>query len=171
MDGTLIFLRILHVVCGAFWVGAVFATVLFIARAVADAGPAGGQVMAALIKRRYFDWLPIIALVSVLSGVDLLRRVSDGFRPEYMGSRGGIVLSIGALAGVLALVIGAVVSRPSTLGAAALMAKAAPLPDGAEKAALVAQATARRARGMLSLRIITGLLLVAITCMAAWRYA
>lgn len=171
MNGTLIILRIIHIVCGAFWVGAVFATVLFIAKAVMDVGPTGGQVMQALIKRRYFDVLPIIALLTVLSGIDLLRRVSGGFRPEYMGSRTGIVLSVGALTGVLALLIGGVVSRSSTLGAAALMAKAGPMPDGPEKGALIARAAAKRARGMLSLQVIAVLLLVAIVCMAAARYA
>lgn len=171
MNGSIILLRIIHVVCGTFWVGAVFMTVLFLIKALADVGPAGGQVMGALIKRRYFDILPAIALVTVLSGIDLLRRVSGGFGSEYMGSRTGIVLSVGAVAGFLALAIGVLISRPATLGAAGLMGKAASMPDGPEKGALMAQVAARRARGMMSLYVVAVLLFVAVTCMAAARYA
>ena len=171
MNGSMIILRILHIVGGAFWVGAVFMTVLFLIKALADVGPAGGQVMGALIKRRYFEVLPAIALVTVLSGIELLRRVSGGFRSEYMGSRAGIVLSIGALAGLLGLAIGALVSRPATLGAAALMGRAASMPDGPEKGALMAQVAAKRARGVTSMYVIAVLLFVAVTCMAAARYA
>jgi hypothetical protein len=171
MDSSIIILRILHIVCGTFWVGAVFMTVLFLIKALADVGPVGGQVMGALIKRRYFDILPAIALVTVLSGIDLLRRVSGGFRSEYMGSRAGIVLSVGALAGLIALGIGVLVSRPATLGAAALMGRAASMPDGPEKGALMAQVAAKRARGMTSLYVVAVLLFVAVTTMAVARYA
>ncbi|MBC7897134.1 MAG: hypothetical protein H7066_17075 [Cytophagaceae bacterium] len=171
MNSSIILLRIIHIVCGAFWVGAVFMTVLFLMKALADVGPTGGQVMGALVKRRYFDFLPAIALVTVLSGIELLRRVSGGVTSEYMGSRAGMVMSVGALAGFVALVIGVVVSRPSTLGAVALMGKASSMLDGPEKGALMGQIAARRARGAMSLRIVAGLLFIAVLCMAAARYA
>ena len=88
-----------------------------------------------------------------------------------MGSHAGIVLSVGALCGLLAIIIGVVVSRPATLGAMALMGKAASMPDGPEKGAVMAQVASRRAQGALSLKIVAVLLLVAISCMAAARYA
>ncbi len=171
MNGSILLLRVIHIVCGTFWVGAVFMTVLFLMKAIADVGPTGGQVMGALVKRRYFDFLPVMALLTVLSGIDLLRRVSGGFTSEYMGSRAGIVLSVGALAGLLALAIGVFVSRPSTMGAIALMGKAMAMADGPEKAALMGQVAARRARGAMSLKIVAVLLLVSVICMAAGRYS
>lgn len=170
MDITVVVLRFVHVVGGIFWVGAVLFTVGYLMRALADVGPAGGQVMAALAKRRWFDVLPGVAILVVLSGVDLLRRVSGGFAPQYMGSGVGIALSIGGLCGILALLIGLIVSRPATLRAMALMAQASAVTDTSEKQGLMAHAMTQRSRGQQSMRIVAVLLFVTATCMAIARY-
>jgi uncharacterized membrane protein len=170
MDTTFVILRVLHVLTGAVWAGALFVTVLFLVRAIADAGPAGGQVMGALIKRRYFDFVPAVALVTVLSGVELLRRVSSGFDPAWMGSPQGIALSTGGVAGLLALGVGVLVGRPATLLAASLMREAGTLPDGPQKADLVSKAVNARGRGLVALKAAATLLLVAILLMASARY-
>ena len=170
MDFPAVILRVLHIVAGTFWVGAVLVTVLFLFKVVGDLGPAGGQVMGALLKRRYFDAIPAAALVTLLSGIDLLRRVSGGYDGAWMGSPRGIVLSIGAIGAILGFGLGVLVGRPSTLKAIALMGRAMPLPDGQEKAALVAQAGQLRARGMGALRVTAHLLVIATACMAAARY-
>lgn len=170
MDTTTVILRILHIVGGTLWVGSVLVTVLFLFKVIADLGPAGGQVMGALVRRRYLDVIPAAALVSVLSGIDLMRRASAGFDPAWMGSGPGITYSIGALAALVALTLGVMVGRRSTLKAVALGPKVMAMPEGAEKAAGMAQLAALRSRGQGALKVVAVLLVIASLCMAAARY-
>lgn len=170
MDTPLLILRVLHLLAGTFWVGAVLVTVLFLFKAFGDAGPAGGQVMGALIRRRYLDVVPAAALVTVLSGIDLLRRASSGFAPEWFGSRAGIAYSVGAVAALIGLALGLAIGRPSTLKAAALGRDAAALPDGPEKGARMAEVATLRARGQGALKVTAVFLTIALLCMAVARY-
>ena len=170
MDGVMLWLRLVHVLGGIFWVGAVLVTVFFLLKVVAEMGPAGGQVMSGLLKHRYFDALPAAALLTVVTGVDLLRRVSAGFDPAYMGSRIGITFSIGGLAGILAFAVGVGIGRPLTLKALALGKEMAAMPDGPDKAARMAQLGAMRARSQMVLRVAAFFLVIAAVCMAIARY-
>ena len=170
MDGVTVVLRLLHVLGGVMWVGAVLVTVLFIFKVTADMGPSGAQVMNGLVKHRFLDVIPAAALVTVLSGIDLLRRVSSGFDPAWMGSRMGITLSIGALAAILGLVVGVGVARPTTLKTLALGREIAGLPDGPDKASRMAALGALRARGQGALRVAAVLLVIATAAMAIARY-
>jgi hypothetical protein len=61
MDPLLIVLRVVHVVGGVFWGGAILFVVHFLEPAVRDAGPDGAKVMQALQKRRYLDVVPAVA--------------------------------------------------------------------------------------------------------------
>ncbi len=170
MDTPLVILRVIHILAGVYWAGAVFLTVTFLMKAMADAGPAGGQVMGALIKRRFFDTLPAVALVTVLSGIELFRKASSGFSAAWLGSPTGVGLSIGAVAGILALAMGGLVGRPATLQAVALMGQAMSVSDEKEKGALIAQAGQLRERGAGAIRMAAYLLLVSVLAMAVSRY-
>lgn len=170
MDTPLVILRAIHIVAGVFWAGAVFFTVTFLIKAIGDVGPAGGQVMGALIKRRYFDALPVLALLTVLSGIDLFRRASNGFSAAWLASPTGVGLGVGAVSGILAVIVGSLVARPSTLKAAALMGRAMQTSDASEKAAFIAQAEQMRARGVLGIRMAAAFLLVSVLSMAVSRY-
>ncbi len=63
MDWLMVVLRLVHVVGGVLWVGMMAFTVVFLAPAIADVGPDGGKVMAALQRRRVMTVMPIIALL------------------------------------------------------------------------------------------------------------
>lgn len=170
MDTPLVILRAVHILAGVYWAGAVFVVVTFLMKAVADAGPAGGQVMGALIKRRFLDVIPAAALITVLSGLDLYRRTSGRYGTDWIRSPTGMGLSIGAVTGILALLIGAIVGRPNTLQAAALMTRAATMADGMEKAALITRTGHLRARGTAAIQGAAVLLLISVLCMAVSRY-
>lgn len=170
MDTPLVILRAVHILAGVYWAGAVFVVVTFLVKAVADAGPAGGQVMSALIRRRFLDAIPAVALVTVLSGLELYRRASGSYSVDWMRSPTGMGLSIGAVTGILALLIGGIVGRPNTLQAAALMARAATMADGMEKAALITRAGQLRARGTGAIQGAAVFLLISVLCMAVSRY-
>jgi len=50
MDATLLLARVVHIVGGVFWVGAMIFTSAFLLPAVRDAGPEGGKVVMGLAR-------------------------------------------------------------------------------------------------------------------------
>jgi hypothetical protein len=169
MDVTLILVRLVHIGLGVFWAGSVFFTTLFLAPALRDAGPDGAKVAAGLMRRRLFDVLPIVAGLTIISGLWLYWRASFGFQPAYMGSPVGITFGIGAVAAIVALVIGLVFVRPGMLKAAQLTQSAASAGAG-EREAQLAAAQQARVRATSAQQIVTLLLLVAVATMAVGRY-
>lgn len=64
----MIVLRFLHVVSGALWVGMFGFMTFFLMPVFAEGGPEGAKLQAALAKRRIPVIMPVIALVTLLSG-------------------------------------------------------------------------------------------------------
>jgi hypothetical protein len=100
----------LHVAFGIFWAGAVAVLGFFILPSVLDAGPAGGAVMAGVVKRKMPTALLIAGIVVVLSGV---RLYMVRFSASWMTTGEGIVISLGALLGVAAFAMGVFIQRPT----------------------------------------------------------
>jgi hypothetical protein len=167
---VVLILRVVHVVLGAFWAGAIFTNALFLQPAIAATMPEGGKVMGALVKRRMLDLLPVAALLTTLSGLWLLSRDSQGFQSEWMGSRMGMALSTGAAFAVVGFLIGMFVMRASALKAMAIGQSAAQLTDAAAKEAAMGQVQALRRRAALSGRLVAVLLALAVVAMAVARY-
>lgn len=165
----LITLRIIHIVTGVFWAGAVFFLVSYILPAFKAVGPDAGKVFAELRRRGMFNKLPIIALVTILSGLWMYSIRMQG-SSSWAAGREGMTLGIGAAAAILAFLLGTFVMRPNTLNAADLAAEAAPMPAGPEKDAKMAQVQAMRARSGGAARAVATLLLVAVVAMAIARY-
>ena len=169
MDITLVSVRLLHVALGVFWAGSVFFTAFFLAPALRDAGPDGAKVAAGLMRRRLFDVLPIVASLTILSGLWLYWKASLGFRPEYMGSSVGITYGIGAVAAILALALGLIFVRPAMLNAARLTQSAASAAP-AERELQLAAAQRARERAASVTQLVTVLVLIAVIAMAIGRY-
>jgi len=163
-------MRITHVVVGAFWVGAVVFMAFFLTPAVAEAGPDGAKVMAGLIRRKVLNIIPIVALVNIISGLWLFWRLTGGFDRTLSGTPGAMVFGTGGILAIIALHIGLLAMRRNLLKAGALAAKAGGLPDGAENAALMADAMARRKRAMRAGPIVAVMLLVTSALMAIGHY-
>ncbi len=155
MHWLAIALRFVHVVSGTLWVGMMLFTTVFLAPALRDAGPESGKVMAALQKRGLMTVMPILALLTLISGVWLLERHYGGMAVA-MASRLGAAFVIGGAAALVAFLLGIVVLRPA-------MARAAASTDQAEIARL-------RARGAAVGRIVALLLVFALGAMAVARY-
>ena len=68
MDPLLVMLRLLHVGLGVFWAGTIFFIVLYLEPSVRAAGPAGGAVMQGLQERRLMTVLPVVALLTLVTG-------------------------------------------------------------------------------------------------------
>ncbi|HEX9892290.1 MAG TPA: hypothetical protein VGA78_00135 [Gemmatimonadales bacterium] len=169
MDPLVLTLRLLHVGFGVFWAGAVMFSTFFLMPAVADAGPDGGKVMAALQRRRILEVLPLVALITIGSGFWLYFRMANG-DPAWARSRVGMALGVGGLAAVLALIAGLTVMRPANLKAMALAASVMKMSEGPDRAAQMVVLQGLRRRGVLAARVIALLLMVTTALMAVARY-
>jgi uncharacterized membrane protein len=169
MDVTLLVMRLLHVGLGVFWVGTMVFNAIFLGPAVRDAGPDGAKVMGGLMRRRFMDVMPAVAILNLLSGLWLYWKMSDGFQPAYMRSVTGMTFGTGGALAVIAFIVGIAVVRPSMLKAMALgpmIVQAQPQ----EKDALMARAQSYRSKAMGAGRVVALLLGLAAAAMAVARY-
>jgi hypothetical protein len=170
VDPLIVLLRLVHIVLGIFWAGTIFFFVTFLEPSVRGAGPEGGKVMFQLFSRRYLDILPVIAALTILSGVWLMWKVSAGFTPTWMGSRLGIVLSLGGTAALLGFIVGFAMMRPAAQRIFAIMQAMPQTADEAARQSLMSEMAGLRARTKSSARLVAVLLLIASVAMAAARY-
>jgi uncharacterized membrane protein len=166
---AIIVLRIVHIFFGVFWAGGVMFLNFVVGPALAASGPDGMRVMQVMHKRRLFHVILGAALLSILSGIDLLRRDSGNFSAGWFRSPMGMGLSTGMLAAIIAFLIGLLAINPAMNRMSALvgqMMQAAPeARDG-----FMAQIGAARARmiafGMVGMLFIV----IAVLTMATARY-
>jgi hypothetical protein len=170
MDALFLIMRVVHVACGVFWAGTLIFNALFLVPSVRDAGPEGAKVSQALMRRRFLDVMPVIALLTILSGLWLYWRLSSGFSSVWVTSPLGLTLGIGAALAIIAFTIGVGLMRPAMLRAAALGQTLASLPEGPERAARQAQVQQLRERAMNAGRYVAALLTAAVVAMGAARY-
>jgi uncharacterized membrane protein len=124
-------LLLLHVAFAIFWAGGAVAVGLFVIPSVFEAGPGGGPVMAGILKRRFPIVMTVSGAVVVLTGLRLYSILVSG---AWIATPQGIVLTLGALAGLGAFFVGIFVQKPTAerLGALAAQVAAAgkpPTPD------------------------------------------
>ena len=103
MDLYIILLRIVHIFASIYWVG----TALFLVLVLIPVSRRMGENSLNLVGPVYSSPMfgisfAVSAIATTIAGLLLWWEVSDGFNADYMGSDGGIVLSIGVLAGLLA---------------------------------------------------------------------
>ena len=170
MSGELLVLRIIHVLGGIFWVGSGLFTSFFLIPALGRLGPAGaGPVMGALQQRRLFTVLPVVAVLTILSGVRLLQIASGGFSSAYLDSRTGQTFLWSGVAAVIAFLLSLLVARPAAVRIGQLSASLATMPE-AERAAHSTEVERLRRRSSVSSIIATILLIAAAVGMAVARY-
>lgn len=171
MNTITVFLRVVHVLCGVYWAGTIFFVATLLQPSVADAGPEGGKVMQALMRRRFFEVVPLMAILTILSGIELYRRVSGGFDSAWIASGPGTSLTIGALAALVAFTLGMSSMRPAAKRVGPLAQSAQQLPEGPDRDARLAEVQRLRRRTAIVGRWVAGLLAIAVITMALWRYA
>src|SRR5207249_11209037 len=114
-------LRFAHVFFGALWVGMMAFQTFFLMPALAEVGPESGKFMAALMRRRLPVILPIVALITLVSGFWLFQRVSGGAQAGLMRKPMGLALGCGGLAGLIALLLVTAVMRAAMMHSTALL--------------------------------------------------
>jgi uncharacterized membrane protein len=170
-DAYIVALRIVHIATGVIWVGSLFVVVVFIQPSAATLGPAGAPFMSELRRRRFVDVVFVDAVFTVVAGAflhwhDWHLYTSLG---DWVGSRFGAALTVGALFAVAGLIVAASLTRP-TIGRLVSLAKqvaesgSPPLPETA------ARIGALQHRLVLAERVSFSLVLLAVVAMASARY-
>ena len=162
-------LRFAHVLFGALWVGMMAFQTFFLMPALAELGPDAGKFMGALMRRRIPIILPIIALITLVSGFWLFQRLSGGAAAGLMRTPMGLAFGSGGLAALLAFLLGIVVVRPAMMRSTELAQSLASAPP-AERVTRSAEIQRLRARGTMAGWVVMVLLLYALGAMAVARY-
>src|SRR5262249_6437056 len=110
-----IVLRFVHILCGAFWFGAVFTNFVFVQPAVLGRGPEGQRTMVHVLRdRRFIDVVLGAALLTGAAGAILFLKDSGGLDPSFAFSASGIGFTVGAVAGLAALLLFVFIGYPNT---------------------------------------------------------
>jgi uncharacterized membrane protein len=162
-------LRLIHILAGIFWVGAIFLIAGFLLPTARATGRDGGRFMQHLmLQRRLPIFLAIAMLLTVLSGFTLYGRIVAATQGAWAGTPPGITYGVGGLAAILGALAGMLVSGPAARRMAAIGQQAAqgagPSPEQ--------QAEMQRLQGRMVLgsRLVAGFLAVAAGAMAIARY-
>ncbi len=170
MDLFFLLFRIIHIFAGVFWIGGFVVLFGFLQPAAKATAPAGPQFMQHLmLRQRFSSALMTAAILTVLAGALLYWRDSSGLKPEWITTRVGLGFSLGAVTGILALIIGLVWIRPrsdrlSALGAQIQTAGGPPTPAQAAELAAINSFITR------SSQLNFVLLTISLLAMATARY-
>jgi len=162
--------RVFHVLFGAAWLGAAVFNAFFLMPAMQEAGPDAGKVMAALMRRKLPTFVASISGLTVLSGLYLYWRFTNGFDPALRGSRSVMVFGTGGVLGMTAAILAVSVVTRSMKRAMQIMGQAASTADTTARAALMERAAVLRHRARVFASIVAVLLILTIMAMAAGHY-
>ena len=164
MDLTTV-LRFIHIFSAIFWVGTTLFMLFFLEPVVKRVGQAGSQVMQALITTtRFPQVIALSGVVTVLAGLTLYGRMYGFDVATLFGSK--LPLTLGALAGFLAVVTGFTFQGPAAEALGALGAEIA-AQNGPPTPEQMARIQAHQARIALGTRIAAVLMVLAVIGMVA----
>jgi hypothetical protein len=143
---------------------------LFVMPASKAAGAAAAPMMAAIARRGLNGFMGAVGGITVLTGFYLYWRLTGGFSPELSATRTAMVFGTGGIAGILAVIVGGAVVGRSAARMGTLGGKAMALPEGSERASLMAQSAAAQDRAIAGARIVLVLQMIALGCMAIGHY-
>jgi hypothetical protein len=162
-----IVLRLLHIICGVLWVGALGLMTMFLMPAIGRTGPIGGQFMQHLVnKTKLTAYMPVLAIITVLAGFGLYyidMRASAG---SFGRSAMGMAYGIGGAAAVVGFLVGGIMTGGSA-GKIGKITATLSGPPSPEQAAEIAKLQGRMKTGA---RISFALLLFTTAAMAVARY-
>jgi uncharacterized membrane protein len=170
MTAEMLVLRLVHILGGMIWVGSGIFNSFFLLPTLAQAGPAAGQVIAGLQRRRLFTILPIVALLTILSGVRLMQITSAGFSPAYFASASGRAYAWSGVAAIVGFLIGVFIARPAAMRAAKIGATMATSTDETARSSQAATLERYRRTSSITSSLSVGLVVLAAAGMAVARY-
>jgi uncharacterized membrane protein len=166
----IIVLRVVHVVGGLFWVGSALFNSIYLFPAMKSAGAAAGAIMGSMRQRHLFIVMPLIALLTILSGVRLMWITSADFSAAYFESGRGATFAWGGTFAIAAFLLGVFVGRPTGMRMGAIQQAMATAPDDRARGELAGQLARLNRRSTVIGWTANTLLILAAAFMAAARY-
>jgi uncharacterized membrane protein len=164
----MVWLRLLHIVAGIFWVGSAVFSALFLLPTARAAGAEGTRFVARLMPR-VGPALGVAMLLTVIPGFIMYGRLSAGFDRAWPTSPTGLALGAGAGAALLAAVLGTAINVPAR-GRILALRKGLETRDGTASATEAAELARLQARIERGAQLVALLLVVAAGAMAVARY-
>jgi uncharacterized membrane protein len=168
----MIVFRVLHVLLAIAWGGALFLLVFFLQPTAKAIGPAAGPFMRELlVERRLTDWILRIAGATIVAGGFLYWHDLQAFGGlgDFLDSAFGLWLTIGALAAIASVALGAVVTKPMLQRQLTVAGQIGQAGDQAPPE-LVQELAALQARGRSLAKVNLTLVTIAAFAMSTARY-
>lgn len=113
MDWYMVILRIVHILAGIFWVGSAVFFFAFVEPTARALGPDAQRFMQHMtVARRVPIMITASAALTLVAGVLLYWRDSDGFQLSWITSGTGLTFTAGALFAIAAFALGLVAVKP-----------------------------------------------------------
>ncbi len=159
-------LRLIHILGGMYWFGAVLAMYYFITPTVAATGDAGQQFMRHLGGKSGFSTSILIAALSgAVAGAWLYWIDSNGLQSDWLKTPSASLFGLGGIFGAVALTLGIVVNRTlAALGKLGAQIQGKPTPEQ------IGQIQALQKRAGTATQYTCYALIVAAICMSLARY-
>ncbi|HVN14576.1 MAG TPA: hypothetical protein VMT73_02460 [Anaerolineales bacterium] len=166
MNYLIIVLRLVHVISGAFWVGAALVFFFFIGPTIGATAESGQKFAQHLIMRtRFTTALASAGGLTVLAGLILYWLDSNGLTSAWMHSGPGVGFALGGVFGIIGLIFGGMVGTTN-----GRMAKLGSQIQGKPTSEQLSQIQAFQKQLAVIAPINTYALLLALLCMSVARY-
>jgi hypothetical protein len=162
--------RALHVVLSGLWLGAGVLLSSYLVPLIQQEGVSAGRILSGLVRRGLVTYMAVVGGTTVLTGIYLYWRFTDGFEPALATSRAGLMFGLGGLLGLVAVMVGGTVIGRAARRGAQVMDRAAGLPDGPERASVLREGAVVLDRLAGAGRLVSGLLVAAMVLMALGHY-
>jgi len=165
----MVVLRFIHIVLGVLWVGGIFALSVIIVPGMQQLGVPLDGLMRTLNHKKFSQIMMAFGGLNVLAGIIMMGILSHGHDAEFFSSHFGRTLALGGISAILALVVGGSMARPTMEKIGKLQADLGANPPKGDDPRKAQLASLQKRTVTLS-KVIIGLLLFAVTCMAVARY-
>jgi uncharacterized membrane protein len=168
----MIVLRLVHILSGIFWLGAILVMTAFLMPAMRTSGADGMRFMGHVMQQQRLQMYVVVSMaLTLLAGLAMFGVLSSG-GGGWARSRMGMVLSIGAVLAIVASAIGSIVARPAGLKLLAIAQRMEQTKGsgGTASAADAAEMQALQDRIGGTQKLIAILLVLSAATMAVARY-
>jgi hypothetical protein len=162
-------LRLVHILAGIFWVGAIFLIAGFLLPTLRATGREGGRFIQHLMQQRKLPvYLAVAGLLTVLSGFTLYARMVSATHGAWAGTAPGMAYGLGGLSAIIGALVGTLVSGSAARRMAGIGQRAAQA--GGPSADQQAEIERLQRRMLLGSRLVAVFLGLAAATMAVGRY-
>jgi uncharacterized membrane protein len=170
MHAELLVLRLIHILGAITWLGGGIFTAFFLIPAISGSPDLIANVMGGLRRKHFFVIQPIIATLTILSGLRLLWIDSAGFAGSYFDSATGKAFAWGGLAAIIAYICSYAIAFPLNTRMGKLGPQIKNAPAGAERDRMSADMNRLRSRAAIATLATLSFGIIAGAAMAVARY-